>query len=134
MKRRSEPTGDLSGFLDHGTEFKGDITFTDTLRIDGTFEGSVRGRTLVVGETADVNADIEVGSVFVSGRLRGRVQASERVELQRTARVQLELDTSVLVIEEGAVFEGSCSMQKAHSGPRELESRSADLKKIVSST
>ncbi len=119
MKKRK---GELSGFLDHETELKGDISFADMLRINGKFEGSIRsGRTLIVGEGADVHADIEVETIFVSGRLRGSIRGAERVELLSTARVQSQLDTAVLVVEEGAIFEGECSMKGA-SGPREVAS------------
>ena len=133
MKWKMEPTGDLSGFLDQGAEFKGEMNFKDTLRIDGKFEGSIRsGKTLVIGETADVNAEIEVDSIFVAGRLRGSVRASERVELTPSAKVESTLDTAVLVVQEGAVFEGQCAMGHRKQGPREVAS-SDHVKKIISS-
>ncbi len=112
MKLKSEPGGGLSGFLDRDSEFTGELNFKETLRIDGKFQGTIRtGKSLVVGETAEIDADIEVGSLFVSGRLQGKVRATERVELHSTARVQAELDTTILVVEEGALFEGNCSMK-----------------------
>jgi cytoskeletal protein CcmA (bactofilin family) len=113
-------SGDLSGFLDVGTEFHGELSFQDTLRIDGKFEGAIRdGRLLIIGESADVNAEIHVATVSVSGRLRGDVHAKERVELHASARCQCNLDTRVLVVEEGAMFEGGCAMGAA-AAPREL--------------
>ena len=123
MKFRSEPVGDLSGFLDRDTETRGDVVFKDTLRIDGKFHGTIRGgQRLVVGEDAVVNADIDVKSVYVNGQLRGKIRASERVELHRTARVSSELASPTLVIEEGAWFEGTCTtdLGKAapHAGPK----------------
>ena len=131
--RHKTPEGDLSGFLDVGIEVKGEIAFRDTLRIDGKFEGSIReGKMLVIGESADVNANIHVGTISVSGHLRGSVHASERVELLSTARVECDLDTDVLVVEEGAVFEGQCSMAKEKSGPREVKSV-VDLKTLAHS-
>jgi cytoskeletal protein CcmA (bactofilin family) len=113
--------GDLSGFLDVGTDFKGDLAFQDTLRIDGKFEGSIRdGRLLVIGESADVNADIDVHTISVSGRLRGNVHAKERIELHESARCECNLETRVLVVEEGALFEGTCTMQNTQVVTREL--------------
>jgi cytoskeletal protein CcmA (bactofilin family) len=129
QERRSKPVrgktiaggGELSGFLDVGTDFKGEIAFQDTLRIDGKFEGSIRdGKLLIVGETADVNADIDVVTISVSGRLRGNVHARERIELHESARCQCNLETRVLVVEEGALFEGNCSMQSTQVVTREL--------------
>jgi cytoskeletal protein CcmA (bactofilin family) len=120
VTRKNDPTGELSGFLDEGTEFRGDISFQDTLRIDGKFEGSIRsGRLLIIGETADVNADVDVVSISVRGALRGNVHARERIELHQSARCQCNLDTRVLVVAEGALFEGSCAMQGTQLSGRE---------------
>jgi cytoskeletal protein CcmA (bactofilin family) len=118
-------SGDLSGFLDVGSEFKGELTFQDTLRIDGKFEGTIRdGRLLIIGESAEVNAEIHVSTISVRGRLRGSVHAKERIELHAGARCECDLETRVLVVEEGAMFEGGCSMSGA-SAARELTSVSA---------
>ena len=111
MRGKITASGDLSGFLDVGTEFHGELSFQDTLRIDGKFEGAIRdGSLLIIGESAEVNAEIHVATVSVSGRLRGNVHAKERVELHATARCQCNVDTRVLVVEEGATFEGACAM------------------------
>ena len=112
MKTKGDATGDLSGFLDRDTDLTGELNFKDTLRIDGKFQGSVRtGKSLVIGESADVNAEIDVDAIFISGKVQGKVRARERVELHRTARVDAELHTKILVVEEGAQFEGQCSMK-----------------------
>ena len=112
MKRKIDTSGDLSGFLDVGAEFHGELSFKDTLRIDGKFKGAIKsGRLLVIGESADVDAEIEVETLSVSGSLRGTVRAKDRIELHDTARCQCSLDTNVLVVEEGALFEGHCSMR-----------------------
>lgn len=111
MRKKEQGSGELQGFLDQGTSFSGEVSFEDTLRIDGKFQGAVRsGRTLVIGEHADVDAEIDVAIVTVSGRLRGNVRASDRVELRPTARAECSLDCRVLVVHEGASFDGQCSM------------------------
>jgi len=111
VKKKDQPSGELEGFLDEGTSFSGEVTFHDTLRIDGKFEGAVRsGKTLVVGEFADVNAEVDVAIVLVSGRIRGNVRASERIELLPTARAECILECKVLVVHEGASFDGQCAM------------------------
>ncbi len=112
MKLKGDAAGDLSGFLDRDTELTGELNFKETLRIDGKFQGHVRtGKSLVIGEAADVNAEIDVDRVFISGRVQGKIRARERVELHRTARVEAEIHTKALVVAEGAQFEGHCSMQ-----------------------
>ena len=132
MRKKDEGSGELEGFLDEGSSFSGEVTFHDTLRIDGKFEGAVRsGNTLIVGESADVNAEVDVAVVSVSGRIRGNVRASERVELHPTARAECSLDCKVLVVHEGALFDGQCAMGGKKT-PREV-SPNDRLKKLVSS-
>jgi cytoskeletal protein CcmA (bactofilin family) len=110
MKIKPEGTT-LNGFLDKGSHFSGDLEFEETFRIDGKFEGKIRsGSELILGDTAEVTGEIEVGRLSVNGRLKGSVRARERVELHARARVEADLTTPVLKIEEGALFEGSCRM------------------------
>ena len=101
----------VNGYIDKGSQVRGDLTFEDGFRIDGRFEGKIRSSSeLVLGETADVTADIDVGRISVSGSLKGSVKAGERVELLSKARVFADVTTPVLKIEEGALFQGSCQM------------------------
>lgn len=116
VKRKIDTSGELSGFLDVGSEFHGELSFKDTIRIDGRFKGAIKaGRLLVIGESAEVDAEIEVETLSVSGTLRGTVRAKDRIELHETARCECSLDTNVLVVEEGALFEGHCSMRTGSS-------------------
>ena len=131
MKNKDQASGDLEGFLTEGTSFQGEVSFHDTLRIDGKFQGAVRsGRRLIIGESADVDAEIQVAIVTVAGRLRGRVKASERVELQPTARAECTIECEALVVHEGARFDGQCAMSKK-AEPRDARS---DNMKILFST
>ncbi len=112
MRVRSEgPT--LNGFIDRGSHFSGDLTFEETFRIDGRFEGTIRsGSELILGDSAEVTAEIEVGRLSVNGHLRGSVKAFERVELLARSRVYADLSAPILKIEEGAFFQGSCKMRE----------------------
>ena len=132
MKKKGEASGELEGFLSEGTSFQGEVSFHDTLRIDGKFHGAVQsGRRLIIGESADVDAEIQVAILTVAGRLRGRVRASERVELHKTARAECAIECETLVVHEGARFDGQCAMSKK-GGPRNV-SRNDNVKQIVSS-
>ena len=103
--------GTLNGFLDRGSHFHGELTFEETFRIDGKFEGKIRsGSELILGETADVDAEVEVGRISINGSFRGKIQARERIDLLPRARVLADLNSPILKIEEGAHFEGSCRM------------------------
>jgi cytoskeletal protein CcmA (bactofilin family) len=110
MKGKTEEAT-LNGFLDRGSHLAGDLKFEEGFRIDGKFEGKISsGSELVLGEAADVEAEIHVGRLAVNGSLRGNVVATERIELHPKARVLADLTTPALSIEEGAFFQGSCKM------------------------
>jgi len=113
--------GDLNGFLDAGSHINGELHFEDTFRVDGKLTGKVVSEgDLVVGEQGEVDGDIQVGRVFVSGVVRGSITASSRVELTAGGKVYADLATPALVIEEGAIFEGGCRMKAETSKVRRL--------------
>ena len=107
--------GRLSGFVGHGTVLTGETHFQMMLRVDGHLTGTVTsdGGTLIVGTNGQVDANISVGVATVNGIINGDVIATEKIQLGRTARVTGNISTPKLVIEEGALFEGGCSMMKA---------------------
>ncbi len=116
--------GDLNGFLDAGSHIEGELRFEDTFRVDGRLSGRVVSKgDLVVGEQGQVEGEIQVGRVFISGTLRGSVRAGQRVEITERGKVHADLETPSLVIEDGAFFEGRCSMSK--------ESRTAAERPVV---
>jgi len=113
--------GDLNGFLDADSHINGELHFEDTFRVDGKLTGKVVSEgDLVVGEQGEVDGDIQVGRIFVSGVVRGSVTATGRVELTAGGRVYADLATPALVIEEGAIFEGTCRMKTETSKVRRL--------------
>jgi cytoskeletal protein CcmA (bactofilin family) len=107
--------GRLSGFVGNGTVLTGETNFQAMLRVDGHLTGKVGsdGGTLIIGSTGRVDANIHVGTAMVNGTINGDIVATEKVELGRTARVLGNIHSPKLTIEEGAIFEGSCSMLKA---------------------
>jgi cytoskeletal protein CcmA (bactofilin family) len=103
--------GDLNGFLDRGSSFRGELEFEDTMRIDGKFNGKIMSKNeLIVGESATIEGDVHVGRVAISGTVIGRIVAAQRVEIHRNGKVYSDIDTPALVIEEGAIFQGNCTM------------------------
>src|SRR5437016_6141857 len=103
--------GELNCFLDHGSSFKGELEFEDTMRIDGRFNGKIVSKNeLIVGESATIEGELNVGSIAISGTVIGKVTATQRVEIHRNGKVYSDIDTPALVIEEGAIFQGNCTM------------------------
>jgi cytoskeletal protein CcmA (bactofilin family) len=108
---KGKTSGELNGFLDRGASFKGELEFEDTMRIDGKFNGKITSKNeLIVGEAAQIDGDIHVGRIAISGTVVGKIVADQRVEIHRNGKVYSDIDTPALIIEEGAVFQGNCTM------------------------
>ena len=108
---KGKGSGELNGFLDRGSSFKGELEFEDTMRIDGRFNGKIVSKNeLIVGESATIEGDVHIGSIAISGTVIGKIVAAQRVEIHRNGKVYSDIDTPALVIEEGAIFQGNCVM------------------------
>lgn len=106
--------GTLSGFVGSGTQLTGETTFKAMLRVDGHLSGKITSSsgTLIVGATGKIDANVEVAIAVVHGIVNGDIIASQRLELGRAAKVNGNVQTPSLIIEQGAIFEGNCKMQK----------------------
>ena len=104
--------GTLSGFVGNGTSVTGEATFKAMLRVDGHLSGRVSSGsgTLIVGANGKVDANIEVAVAVIHGTINGDIIATQRLELGRAAKVNGNIQTPSLVIEQGGIFEGSCKM------------------------
>lgn len=119
--------GGLTAFIDQGSEFEGKLSFKDTVRIDGCFSGEIRSEnTLIVGESGEIQASVQSKSVLVSGSVVGDITASQKIVLHKTARVQGNLSTPCLAVEDGAVFNGSVKMSRPEAALREATLKSVD--------
>lgn len=104
----------LSAFIDQGSVFEGKLSFKDTVRIDGGFKGEISSEnTLIVGESGEVDATINSAIVMVSGTVVGNIRAGDSVVLHKSAQVDGDIHTPSIVIEKGAIFNGTLSMGKA---------------------
>ena len=104
---------DIIAFLGKGTEFKGVMTYEGTVRVDGKIEGEIITKgTLVVGDTAVINAEINAGTIICSGRINGNLVAKEKVQLLSPAVLVGSIKSPALLIEEGVKFNGTCEMGK----------------------
>jgi cytoskeletal protein CcmA (bactofilin family) len=108
--------GHLSAFLDEGSEMEGKYSGTGTVMMDAKFRGEITSKdTLIVGEQGVIHATVRTVKLVVRGEVVGHVIASERVDLKSTARVTGDIEAPVIVMEAGAVHDGSCRMTKAKS-------------------
>jgi len=104
--------GTLSGFVGGGTVVTGEANFKAMMRVDGHLSGRVSSTsgTLIVGANGKVDANIEVAVAVIHGTINGDIIATQRLELGRAAKVHGNIQTPSLIIEQGAIFEGSCKM------------------------
>jgi cytoskeletal protein CcmA (bactofilin family) len=106
-------TKDIQAFLGEETSFEGKLIFEGTVRIDGKFHGEIHTDDIVIiGETADVNAEINAGEIIISGNVKGNIFARDSLEVLAPGKVYGNILTPKLMIQEGVVFEGTCRMEK----------------------
>jgi cytoskeletal protein CcmA (bactofilin family) len=93
---------------------KGELSGSEDLYVDGNVEGKIelRNHSLTVGPNGKVKADVTAKAVVVQGTLDGSVNASDRVELRKSAVVTGDLTTQRVAIEEGAFLKGKVDIQK----------------------
>jgi len=109
----AEATG-ASAFLGRGTRITGKLSFEGPVRIEGYVEGEVNAQdTLTIGEGADVRAQLNGTSIVIHGNVTGDVKANKRLEVRAPAKLVGNITAPVLVIHEGVIFEGQCSMGAA---------------------
>ena len=101
----------IKAYLGSDALFKGTLSFEGTVRIDGRFEGIVQTNdTLVIGETGDMQADIDVGILVCKGKLKGTVVASKKIEMHPASKITGNVKTPAVSIELGAVLDGQLNM------------------------
>jgi len=116
---RSE--GRINCIIGEGSSFQGGFRVQGCIRIDGEIEGSVvASDTVIVGKTGLVKAEVEAASAVVAGTVQGNIVGSERVQLEKGARVEGDIRTPNLKIDEGVFFQGRCHMSEYSEQVEEL--------------
>jgi cytoskeletal protein CcmA (bactofilin family) len=119
LARETQPAagaGEVSAYLGKGSRVNGKLTFEGTVRVDGQVEGEIAAQdTLVVGESAIINAQISGSSIIITGKVTGDITARKRVEIRAPGKLFGNVTTPSLIIQEGVVFEGHCSMGGAEA-------------------
>lgn len=121
-ERDAAGAGEINALLGRGTEYEGKLVFEGRVRIDGRFRGIiVSDDVLILGEGAEVHADVRVGTLIMrGGELVGEVRATKLVELHATSRVNGTIHTPQIFVDRGAVFAGRCEMGEGTPEVRSL--------------
>jgi cytoskeletal protein CcmA (bactofilin family) len=105
-------TEEISAFLGKETLFEGKMTFQGVFRLDGKFEGEIfESGTLIIGESAVFKGKIGVNTIIINGLVEGEIYAKERVEIHSHGKFYGNLNTAIIMINEGGIFEGHCKME-----------------------
>lgn len=107
----------LSTIVGKDSVFTGDMEVKGTLRVDGRIKGRILcDETVSIGATGEVEAEIDAKMVIVAGTVVGNIRTSEKIEMQAKSKVLGDVSTKNIVIEQGAIFHGSCQMKGVKEG------------------
>ena len=96
------------------TKYKGTVTTSKTIRIDGLFEGEIQSEgDVIVGETGVFKGTIACKTLFNSGVINGNLTVEDKLECTSIGIVKGDITIKELVLAKGAIFDGTCSMSKA---------------------
>ena len=119
MAMRKQDDRGAEKWLEVDASMTGSLVFRDpvNLQINGRFEGTLDAKgNLAIGEKAEVKATIKGDSVSVSGTVNGDITAANRVELTTTARVRGKVTSPRIIMQEGAVLNGTLDMAAGSGG------------------
>jgi cytoskeletal protein CcmA (bactofilin family) len=110
-KKNKKVFDTIETLIGNGTTFKGDILVTKSLRVDGVLIGNIKeAANVIIGETAQVKGNINANYVVIDGIVEGNITATESIELLNKSKVTGDLTTTILSINEGAIFKGKSLM------------------------
>jgi cytoskeletal protein CcmA (bactofilin family) len=103
-----------TGFVEAGVQIEGHLVLPGTFRIDGKVKGTISSeRTLILGEHADIQGQIEGDTVVIHGTFEGLVIARTRVEIRAKGFLKGEVRTPCLIVEPGGTCEGECHVLRS---------------------
>jgi cytoskeletal protein CcmA (bactofilin family) len=109
--------------ISKGLSIKGEITGTESLFIDGKVEGSINipGNRVTVGKNGVVNASISAREIVVLGKLKGNVNATDRVDIRAEGALTGDVAAARISIEDGAFFKGGIDIRKPDAKPTAVQ-------------
>ena len=112
MDSKAPASADITTLLGPGTHFEGKLAFDGRVRIDGSFKGEIQSNdTLIIGDTAEIQAEIDVATVIVrGGSIHGNIRAKTSLEIHAPAKVTGNIHSPSLFIDRGVEFQGTCRM------------------------
>jgi len=112
MQSRKKPEKETAILLGKNSEFEGNLKFYGTAIVEGRFKGNISGEgTLSIGEAGQIEADIHVSHIIVYGEIRGNIMAEKQIEIHVSGKTFGNVESPVVIMAAGAVFQGKCRTQ-----------------------
>ncbi|MDY6823390.1 MAG: polymer-forming cytoskeletal protein [Thermodesulfobacteriota bacterium] len=130
---KSKRSESITTFLGSDASVEGVINFDGTIRLDGQVSGRItsNGGTVIIGEKAVIDGDIAVGIAIIKGRVKGMIDAGDRIEVYPPADIEGDIHAPVISIDAGVKFNGNCAMKSRNGLPvQNLGEWDADSEKI----
>ena len=125
-KKAADEITNSSNVIGKGTVLEGNIETAGNIRIEGRIIGNIKSKSkIALGHSCHVDGNISAQNADVEGTVKGRVEISDMLVLKATATVHGDISTGKLVVEPGAVFNGSCKMGAAVKDIKSAENGTA---------
>ena len=108
--------------ISEGTKIKGDVIANGDIRIDGELFGNIAAKgKLVIGEKGKIEGQVVCNNIEISGFIKGKITASELINMKSTSQIVGDIVAGKLAIEPGAMFSGTCAMNNGTKPVNEPE-------------
>lgn len=105
----------IAAIIEEDCKFEGNLSFSGLAKISGTVTGTIFSNdTVIISDTAVVNADVNANTVIIAGVVTGNIRATSRVEIVQPARFEGTIATPSLQVEDGVIFHGTTKMSEDH--------------------
>ena len=122
FKDKSQPEVVGQTIVGNSVKLEGDISLEEDMTIAGKVSGKVStSKNLIIGETAEVKANIEAENITIAGKVEGDVKAKEKLEITGTGRIKGNIFAKTLSVASGALFSGQCAMEEKTEEVKEEE-------------
>ena len=117
----------VNSVIGRGTEFEGTIRTKETIRVEGFVKGNIISEgTVIVGNGGNVDGKIEAANILIGGEVHGELYASEKIEANSSGRIYGNLHTKGLIVDEKALFQGTCEMTGREGTQAKTEEKPAE--------
>jgi cytoskeletal protein CcmA (bactofilin family) len=116
---KSKKADSITTFIGPDASFEGRIEFKGTIRLDGNIKGNIfsNSGTVIIGEKAVIDADINVDIAIIMGKVNGTIDARDRIEIYPPGSIEGDIHAPVISIDAGVRFNGNCAMKSLTLSP-----------------